>query len=108
MSDTHYPRSAHPLPRLQGDQSVAIAHLDDAVEILAFGELLGEQPRPQRSQLVAIEVADELVHKLRARVFRGTNTVTRQLFENVGPVAKRPALSHPARPSRRRVWSRCE
>src|SRR4029077_13385349 len=93
-----------PLVRLQREQPVAIADLDHALEILGLGELLAQQAVAQTAQLVAIQVADELVDQLRSRSPCGLHAVPTQLLQDLGAILER--ASRQAHPSRRRASRR--
>src|SRR5262249_22287394 len=83
-----------PLVRTHRQQPVPVADLDDAVVVLRLGEFAPQQPLPQDAQLVAIEVADEIVYDLGPGPFGGLNSVPPQLLEHLWAVPVR--LSHRA------------
>ena len=52
-------RGNDPLLRTQGEDPVALADGDHAVDVLVFGELLFQQLVPEPPEFVAVEIVDE-------------------------------------------------
>jgi hypothetical protein len=53
-----------------------------------------QQPIAETTYLVAVEVAHELVHELRARLRGWLNTVSPELFENVWTISEVTSQRH--------------
>src|SRR5260221_10101747 len=76
--------AAHqPLRRLHRDERILLAQRDDAIEVFGPGKLLAHQSIPQPSQLVPVQVVEELVKELRRRALRRPDAVLQQSIEHV-------------------------
>ena len=79
------------------DQGVPLPQFDDAPVVLGLRKFLPDQAIAQPSQLVAVEVADELVDARRMCPFRWMDAVPPQLGQDIFPIVKR-ALTRQAFP----------
>ena len=93
-----------PVLRFQRDQRVLAPERDHSIEVAHLWDLAPDQAIAQATKLIAIQVADELVHELGPRGNCGANTVSLELLEHVGAIAigRHRCDADPARHSARR------